>query len=99
MYYDMEKSGERIRLLRTKSGYIQEELAETLNIDQSFLSRVESGRKGCSVDLFIQFAEFFCVSLDFLILGSEAGCDESRSQLKANIAELIDQLSQFQRQL
>ena len=99
MYYDMEKSGARIQQLRIQNGYTQEELAEKLHIGQGFLSRVESGRKGCSVDLFIQFSEVFHVSLDVLILGSEAETIDTRMQLKANIAGLIDQLSQFQRQL
>lgn len=99
MYYNMEKSGERIRQFRIQNGYTQEELAEKLHIGQGFLSRIESGRKGCSVDLFIQFSEFFHVSLDVLILGSEAETTETRMQLKANIAGLIDQLSRFQNQL
>ena len=98
-YYDMEKSGERIRQLRIQNGYTQEEVAEKLHIGQGFLSRIESGQKGCSVDLFIQFSEFFHVSLDVLILGSEAETAETKMRLKANIAGLIDQLSRFQNQL
>ncbi len=99
MYYDIKQSGERIRQLRIQSGYTQNELAEKLNIDQSFLSRIESGRKGCSVDLFVQFSELFHVSLDVLILGVETADTERRVQLKTNIARLIDQLSQFQKQI
>lgn len=99
MYYDMEKSGARIRQLRMKHGYTQEELAEELNIDQSFLSRIESGRKGCSVDMFIQLSEYFHVSLDVLILGSDTELGETRTRLKAKIADVIDQLSWFQKQL
>jgi len=99
MYYDIKKSGERIRQLRIQNGYIQEELAEKLNIGQGFLSRIESGRKGCSVDLLVQISECFQVSLDVLILGAEKESSESRTQIKAHIAELIDQLSQFQKQL
>ncbi len=99
MYYDIKRSGERIRQLRIQSGYTQNELAEKLNIDQSYLSRIESGRKGCSVDLFVQFSELFHVSLDVLILGMETADAEMRVQLKANIAGLLDQLSQLQKQL
>ncbi len=99
MYYDIKQSGERIRQLRIQSGYTQNELAERLNIDQSFLSRIESGRKGCSVDLFVQFSELFHVSLDVLILGLETTDAKRRVQLKANIARLVDQLSQLQKQL
>lgn len=57
----MNRSGERIRQLRIQNGYTQERLAETLKIDQSFLSRIESGSKGCSVDLFVQLSEIFHV--------------------------------------
>ncbi len=99
MYYDIKQSGERIRQLRIQSGYTQNELAEKLNIDQSFLSRIESGRKGCSVDLFVQFSELFHVSLDVLILGLETTDAKRRVQLKASIAKLVDQLSQLQKQL
>ncbi len=99
MYYDIKRSGERIRQFRIQSGYTQKEIAEKLNIDQSFLSRVESGRKGCSVDLFVQLSELFHVSLDVLVLGLRVEDAESRLQLKANIATLIDQLSQLQKQL
>ncbi len=99
MYYDIKQSGERIRQLRIQSGYTQNELAENLNIDQSYLSRIESGRKGCSVDLFVQFSELFHVSLDVLILGLETADAERRVQLKANITRLIDQLSQLKKQL
>ena len=102
MIYDIERSGECIRQLRTRRGYTQEQLAKELHIDQSFLSRIESGRKGCSVDLFVQFSEFFHVSLDVLILGKELAYDvdgQERAQLKADIAVLIDQLAHLQQRL
>lgn len=68
MYYNIKESGERIRQLRLKSGYTQEKIADALNIDRSLLSHVEAGKRGCSVDLLIQFSDFFKVSLDYLIL-------------------------------
>jgi transcriptional regulator with XRE-family HTH domain len=98
-YYDMKKCGDRICQLRTQCGYTQEELARKLHIGQGFLSRIESGQKGCSVDLFVQLSECFQVTLDFLILGSTKEDNERRLQLKANISGLIDQLSQFQKEL
>ena len=72
MHYDMKRSGAYIQNLRTRNGYSQGELAKAMNIDQSFLSRIEAGQKGCSVDMFIQFSEFFHVTLDALILGIES---------------------------
>lgn len=42
-----------------------------LNIDRSFLSYVESRKKGCSVDLLVQLSVTFDVSLDYMVLGQE----------------------------
>ena len=53
MNYDMKRSGAYIQNLRIQNGYTQNEFAKAMNIDQSFLSRIETGQKGCSVDLFI----------------------------------------------
>lgn len=101
MNYDMKLSGARIQQLRMSRGYTQDELAAEMNINRSFLSRIESGKKGCSVDLFVQFTEFFQVSLDFLILGKELGVaqgTEGAEGLKAEIISLIDHLAMFQKQ-
>jgi transcriptional regulator with XRE-family HTH domain len=102
MNYDMKRSGAYIQNLRIQNGYTQGELAQAMNIDRSFLSRIESGSKGCSVDLFVQFSEFFHVSLDALILGMEPEPSLKNGEivrLKADIAGLIDHLTSFQTQL
>ena len=99
MYYDMEKSGKRIRQLRIESGLTQEKAAEALNVDRSFYSRIESGKKGCSVDLFIQLSELFQVSLDYLVLGRYPGVLPQRAdavRLKKDIAALVTHLEQIQ---
>ena len=54
------------------------------------------------MDLFIQFSEFFHVSLDALILGMESDTSqeiERKARLKADITELIDQLAQLKAKL
>ena len=77
----------------------QEELARLLSIDRSFLSGIESGKKGCSVDLFIQFAEFFHISLDELILGAEHNRNVSKEEVKDSISALIEHLESFKASL
>ena len=102
MNYDMKRSGAYIQKLRIQNGYSQNELARAMNLNQSSLSRIELGNKGCSVDLFIQFSEFFHVSLDALILGMEPDIpqeSERNVRLKADIADLIDRLAQLKEQL
>ena len=61
MSYDVKKSGERIRQLRIQHEFTQGMVAETLNIDRSFYSRIEAGKYGCSVDLFVQLSNLFAV--------------------------------------
>ena len=99
MHYDMKQSGASIRFLRKQNRYTQEELAKLLSMDRSFLSGIESGKKGCSVDLFIQFAEFFHISLDELILGAEHNRNVSKEEVKDSISALIDHLESFKASL
>ena len=67
MNYDIKASGERIRKLRIHRGYTQEMMAQELSIDRSFLSHIEAGKKGCSVDLLVQFSFIFGVSIDYFL--------------------------------
>ena len=102
MNYDMNRSGAYIQNLRIQNGYTQGQLAKALNMDRSYLSRIESGAKGCSVDLFIRLSEFFCVSVDSLIFGMEqdnALAGECRTQLKKEVIELINLLTTLQAHL
>lgn len=98
MNYDTKECGKRIRQLRLKSRLTQEQIANAVNVDQSFYGRIESGKKGCSVDLFIQLSVLFGVSLDYLILGRYLGELPERTdvvQLKADIEDLVDRLEKF----
>ena len=95
MLYDMKKSGEAIRKIRVQNKYTQAELAETLGIDRSFLSCIESGKKGCSVDLLIQLSDFFQVSLDYLVFGTERYTLCQKEKLKEDVTRLIQHLELF----
>jgi len=97
-YYDMEKSGERIRQLRIQSGYTQEQLAGKLNIDQSYYGRIETGKRGCPVEIFVQLSDLFGVTLNFLILTSsdrDKADETSTAQVKSDIDNLMEHLEQF----
>lgn len=65
MFYDMKQSGARIQQLRTQNGYTQEEFSKILNIDRSNLSRIESGKRSCSLELLVQLSSLFDVTLDY----------------------------------
>lgn len=69
MYYDPKECGKRIKELRNLHQFTQEQLSERLNISLSMMSKLEQGTKSISVDLAIEIAEYFSVSLDYLLLG------------------------------
>ena len=60
--------GNRIRNLRRRSGYSQEEIAEKLDIgDRVKISRIENGKQSMTVNELIKFCELLNISLDALI--------------------------------
>ncbi len=82
MNYDTLEIGKRIRELRRKKGLTQEQLAEQLNISTVHLAKVETGKRGCSLDILIDIAAFFDASLDYLALGKARGnelCEQLNS--------------------
>ena len=102
MKYDMKRSGMCIQRLRIQQEYTQEEFATMLNIDRSYLSRIESGKKGCSVDLLIQLSESFNVSIDYLVTGEVRNAfleTASKEQLKHDIDNLVSRLEVFKSNL
>ncbi|QNG60360.1 helix-turn-helix transcriptional regulator [Bacillus sp. PAMC26568] len=53
-----EKVGEKIKKLRKERGYSQTDLAERLEISDSYLSKIERGQR-ISFKMLDRFAEFF----------------------------------------
>jgi transcriptional regulator with XRE-family HTH domain len=53
--------GEKIRIVREKRGYSQEQLAEKMSINRSTISKIENGKFGITVDYLVRFSIF----LDF----------------------------------
>lgn len=69
MYFDIVATGKRVRGLRKEAKLTQERLAEKLNISRIHLAHIEIGSKAPSIDLMIVLAQFFGVTLDYLVLG------------------------------
>lgn len=60
--------GKNIKKLRRLKGFTQQEIAETLNISRQTLSNYELGKREPDMDLVIQFARIFKVTIDVLLL-------------------------------
>ena len=58
---------ERIRNLREDHDLKQKDLAKYLSIDQSTYSDYENGKINIPVDMLIRIADYYQVSLDYLV--------------------------------
>ena len=79
--------GLKVAYYRKLKGLTQEQLAERLNVSTVHLAKIETGKRGCSLDILIDFAAFFNASLDYLVLGKVSD-SEVRAQLDAVIQTL-----------
>ncbi len=66
MVQHFRKKGKRVCVKLT-----QEVFAEEINMTVSAISKIEVGNRVPSVDTFVVLAEFFWVTLDYLVLGKE----------------------------
>ena len=66
MRYDMMKF-ETIRSLRIDNGYTQAQIAEYLNVKQNTYSQYEVGTLNYPIDVLLKLADFYNVSVDYLL--------------------------------
>ena len=59
--------GEKLKMLREERKLTQDDLARKLNLSKANISRYELGSRQPSIDIIITIAEFFNVSLDWLL--------------------------------
>lgn len=63
----MQKLNERIRQLRTQNNITQKQLADAINVQSPSVQRFEYGTVRPSLDKLIVMADYFNVSLDYLV--------------------------------
>ena len=69
--------GERLKRIRNRNGYTQEELSEKLLIgDRIKISRIENGKQSMTANELIKFCSFFNISLDVLINDEKLNSEE-----------------------
>lgn len=63
----MSKFAERLRELRAAGSYTQENLGEILGVKKYSIYTYEKGRSEPTIDGLIALADFFDVSIDYLV--------------------------------
>lgn len=95
MYYDIEKAGRRIHELRTKRGISQEKLACEINVHKKTISKAERGVSSLSIDHLIDIADYFDVTLDFLVLGRMQEIGREINEIFENLECSVDKKAQI----
>ena len=62
---------EYLRVLRKQRKFTQQKVALDLNISRESLSYYENGKRQPSIELRIPMADYFNVSIDFLLTGKD----------------------------
>lgn len=64
---NFELVGKRFNELRTRGGFTQSNIAEYLDVDQSYVSKCEKGERQFSVDVLEKAAELFGCTMDYFM--------------------------------
>ena len=63
----MTKFGERLKTLRIEENVSRQQLANTLNVSLRSISYWENNQRECDFDTLKKIADYFSVSLDYLL--------------------------------
>lgn len=86
----MVNFGSRLRQLRTEKGLTQEELGKVFNMKKSRISQYETNKRQADDETKKQLADFFNVSLDFLLGHSNIRNYEQPSTPDQELAALLN---------
>jgi transcriptional regulator with XRE-family HTH domain len=67
---DFKVLGTKLKQKRKHLGLTQEKIAEYLQLEESYYSRIERGERELSIETLVKLAHFYDLSLDWLLLDS-----------------------------
>jgi len=70
-------------------------LCEEIGVSDTHYRKIEAGTRTGSLELIVEMAEYFDVSLDYLLLGET----ESNSKAKRDILAVMENLARIAREL
>lgn len=88
--YSKKLVGKRLKDFRILHGYTQNQFAEKLDISVNFLSEIENGHKGVSMDMLANLCETLNLSADYILFGKDLSFTESSLP---NIADELNGLT------
>lgn len=94
VYYNIVESGLRIKELRLARNITRQQLADEVGISLDAMRKIETGTNGAKIDTLVSIADYFCVSLDFLVCGCER-----KAEIDSLLEGLNDKEVQFVRNM
>lgn len=82
----------RLRELREAKGLKQKDIADFLGIDRSTYTKYESGSNQPSIEMLFKIADFFDVSLDFLLRRNASSNDVDLNGINPTKVEPLNKL-------
>lgn len=76
------KIGDRMKKLREEKGLMQQDVCNALDIEQSTLANYENNRRVPKTDILIEIANYYGVSLDYLVGRTDDRLDSSKRRPK-----------------
>ncbi|WLD56909.1 LexA family transcriptional regulator [Salinispirillum sp. LH 10-3-1] len=73
---------DRIKEMMRKSGHTQYDLADALGLSQGGVGHKLNGRRDLSTEELVKLAQFFGVSVDYILLGTGSSSSEQRSAFR-----------------
>lgn len=90
--YDRITVGERIRQKRTLIGLSQDELAEQIDRAPKYISDIERGICGMSIETMLAFSKRLDMPLDYMMFGTASEADIlQQTNEEASIVHIISQ--------
>ena len=71
MKYDNKQVGERIKSIRHSMKMTQAVLAEKTELHDTFISRIETGKRRASINSLVKIKSVLNTSLDYIVLGEK----------------------------
>ena len=80
---------ENLRMLRKQTGLTMKQLGANLGMAESTVSLYENGKRSPDVQTLIRFADYFKVSLDFLLGRNEDHATANKDEMSSEEKELL----------
>lgn len=79
---DFKEIGYRIKTRRIKQGILQTEFGKMLDISQTHMSNIESGKAGVTLENLVKMVNIFDCSIDELVFGEKGRPPDGNGDLK-----------------